>query len=142
MTRACVALLLVALPLSAAPVPKAAKKPDDATAVLGRWESVDARYNGQAGAAGAVFRFGPDGKGGVVPPNETAEVPAVYALDPDDTPRRLVWTLSGSNRSVATYKLDGDTLKLAFGPADSRPAQAAPGPTVSYYELKRVKGDK
>ena len=141
MTRALPLLLLFAVPLTAAPVPKAVKKADDATLILGRWESVTVQYDGRPGTAGAVFRFADDGKGGVVPPGQKAEVPATFTLDPNDTPKRLEWALNGPAKSVATYELDGDTLKLAFGAA-TRPPKAAPGPGVSYYELKRVKEDK
>jgi len=126
----------------AAPVPKVAKKPDDAQALLGRWQSVEVKYDGRAGAVGAVFRFGADGRGGVVPPNGDAEKAAEYTLDATAAPKRLVWGLNGSKQSVATYELDGDTLKLAFGSSRVPPEKAAPGPDVSYYELKRLKDDK
>jgi uncharacterized protein (TIGR03067 family) len=128
----------------AAPVPKELKKAGDETTVLGAWESVVADYSLKPGAAGAVFRFAAEGKGGVTPPPGMGnEISATYTIDPTANPKRFEWKLGGAGTaSVATYELDGDTLKLAFGEAGKQPAAAAPAQGVSYYELKRVKADK
>lgn len=133
--------LLLALSL-AAPVPKEIKKADDTTTLLGKWETVTADYSGKPGMTGAVFRFDADGAGGVTPPMTPTEISAKYTLDSTSNPKRFEWALGSGGKSIGTYELNGDVLKVAFGSNGKQPANAAPGADVSFYEMKRVKPEK
>lgn len=133
-------------PAVAAPVPKAVKKKADAQLILGKWQGgVVAAGQGQGPAASHLFRFGDDGKCGIInTPGNSRENGAEYELHPDKSPRQMTWW-NGPERTEwrCVYELDGDTLKVAFvHKGTDLPADTSPRAGVTVYELKRLTDDK
>lgn len=142
MRRFALLVLIVAVPVVAAPVPKAVKKKVDSQTILGKWEGGLA---GTAKGGGYVFRFADDGKCGItnIGPNGR-ENGAEYQLHPDKSPRQMTWW-NGAERTEwrCVYELDGDTLKVVFvHQGTDIPPDAAPRAGVTVYELKRMADDK
>lgn len=135
--RTLFALLVVALPLVAAPVPKGLKKPPDGTEVYGTWQLVRYDIKGQPGgfAKNTDYRF-EAGKSFVVYTDSGSEAPLGYTFDAAGVEWR---TNPNAKPALGSYKVDGDTLYLvhAYDPTDPRPTEFAPGERVFYAELRR-----
>jgi uncharacterized protein (TIGR03067 family) len=140
MNRTLLTLIAFALPLFAAPVPKALMKSDDATAIVGTWRMKDHAMDGRRSESGDVcWRFEPDGKLFCVHDCGT-ESDMGYSLDPTGDPKRMDWR--PTNEAVswpAIYKLDGDTLfVVTVMSADApRPTEFAAAKGVYYTEFRR-----
>ena len=129
------ALAVLAVPLSAAPVPKELKR-TDARAILGTWENVVHTCDGNA-VDKPRFRWRLE-EGGIATILNPNEVPVVYALRPEMSPKHLDWQIRDIS-AMAIYSLEGDTLKVAIsGPGGVRPTELKPGPGVFYSEFKRL----
>jgi uncharacterized protein (TIGR03067 family) len=115
----------------AAPVPKAAKKKDDATQIVGTWKpAADAGCWYQFNADGTMQTWHGLGKG--------SPLDWTWTLDPTATPKRMKLTRAvGSGVYDCIYELDGDGLKIAFvlGAKDPQKVEAAPG--LQLYEQTR-----
>jgi uncharacterized protein (TIGR03067 family) len=73
---------------------------------------------------------------------EGKATPAMVKIDATKKPTHLDITPEGSDRAIqAIFELDGDTLKLAFTHAGTRPEkfESTPGSKVTLATLKRVK---
>lgn len=122
------------------------KKADDAKAIQGTWKVESAESS----------------DGNAPPPEEIAKIkfvidkemitidmgerkrPAKYKLDPGKKPKQIdIMPDEGDNKGKTypgIYELSGDTLKLCFSRADTRPSEfAAKGDKVFYIVLKREK---
>ena len=143
MPRLATLLLLLVLPAlaSAAPVPKAKVK--DEEAMLGKWKLVELIKDGKPtgrdlrgdvatidGKIIAVNRG--DGNGG-----------EAGAYDLDSTRKHFDLGPPGPSLDApqkGRYELDGDTLVIALrmGQGGERPADVKSGPGVAYLKLRRV----
>jgi uncharacterized protein (TIGR03067 family) len=130
--------LLVGL-APAAPVPKALKKADDKSLLLGQWKTTS-----EAGNTGKVIwthtyqfedtgrlkqRFGEDG---------LSEWD--WTIDPEPTPKRMRW-VNRSDAKVAfdgVYELDGDTLRINYVSANS-PLPRGLGLTADGYAVEMTR---
>jgi uncharacterized protein (TIGR03067 family) len=63
-----------------------------------------------------------------------------FELDASKNPRQIDF-VRGQARRIGIYELDGDNLKLRFGPADDRPKEFKTKPRTehSLFALKRKK---
>lgn len=139
--RSALILVVTVGTLSAAPIPKELKKPDDAKAVLGTW--VAHTLDGKPGKPHThTFVFEPDGKchtlyGGDQRSDWT------YTLDLTTTPKRMKWVAAGAGRGTpfdCAYEVSGDTFKLAFLTGNNKsPEKLEPGGGYTLYEMKREK---
>jgi hypothetical protein len=139
--RALVALLLFALPVFAAPVPKGLKKgpppkPD------GAWTLVEFDSDGKGGnAQGMVQDWFIEGEhifvGAKVEPAHGAKGPPNFTVTDPDRPHLRKW-----GTSAAAYELsdDGDTLRAGYA-HDGRKelTECKPQQGVHFYVFKRVK---
>lgn len=131
-------VLLLACPLLAAPVPKAPKRPDDATAILGRWK-VERVTDGAMPVDGTAFEsyvFQSDGSctqfvagGGR---NEFT-----FTLDDRATPKRIKLKYKGTTNAELIYDLTGDALRIGYVAPGRSPEKAEPARGVLLLELKR-----
>lgn len=137
--RAILALVVLAVPVVAAPVPKA-KKGEDEKNILGTWRMKEHAMDGRPDDSSDVcWRFEPDGKLFCVHTKTGREFPMGYSLDPTGDPKRMEWRPTGEKEvSPSIYKIDGDTLitvcPIGKGP---RPTEFAPGKGVYYTEFRR-----
>ena len=149
-----ITLLLFALPLAAAPVPKAVKK---ATAD-GVWEVTEWSSRGRAVNSTLTVRWTIDGEtlaiertstnpGVIVRPPQNPPAYTLAKADKDDpTAVDYSATYPGGERVVkypGRMEVDGDTLRFCFDVSGTgtRPAECKAGDTVTYYVFKRVKAE-
>ncbi len=137
--RPLLAVALLAGLASAAPVPKALKKADDATRIVGTWKPIDKES--------AWFQFNDDGtlktwhggEGGAA----NSHMDWKWALDPDATPSprkvRLTRVPDSENGYDCLYELDGDTLRFVFllSPNMPRPKKVERGDNLQLHQLAR-----
>lgn len=137
--RPLLAVLLLAGVAPAAPVPKA-KKPDTER-LVGTWKVT--AVDGKASHGGShTFVFEAEAKCRTVYGDDNKNVAIwTWALDPDESPKRMKLAGAGDNASLSyecVYELDGDSLKIAFpGEKKTRPAKVATGAGALLYEMKR-----
>lgn len=141
MRFACTLLFAVG-PLVAAPVPKDFKKPDDQARLVGTWKARVLLLHGKAQTeiTTHTFGFAADGKCHTLF-GQGQRSDWTYTLDPTATPKRMRWVRADNPGTTfdCVYELTEDTLKLGFI-VDGKPAPAvAPGPTLTLYEMTRVK---
>jgi uncharacterized protein (TIGR03067 family) len=128
----------------AAPVPKPAKKSDDAARLEGRWVSVT--FDGGSGpkANESYTLVVQDGK--MWFGAGKAELPnAPFTLDPTKSPTQLdVSWPTWNEPQQYVYELDGDTLTLCHAqPKQPRPTEVKGGPGGHMcFVLKRLKDEK
>lgn len=150
--RPALALLLIAAPLIAAPVPKALKRPP--ASLDGRWRVESHEENGRvmpppkgdynlwvvAGDTMQLVREGDTTKEGVYP--------CRFVSEPrDDGPRTFEYKVdSNGYHRRGVCELDGDTLRVAFGStadaAGQPPAAVKSGDGVTVYTFRRVTDTK
>jgi hypothetical protein len=138
--RSALALTLLVGTLSAAPVPKELKKPDDKELLVGTWMTT--------GSGTANFRFNADGTMQTWTGQDVGRPVLEWTwsdLDPMATPKRVKLTRAVGTASYdCLYELSGDSLKIAFIVDKTKPIpdklQARPG--FSVYELTREKPGK
>lgn len=148
MLRSLFVLLVAAVSLVAAPVPKALKaKPT----LNGRWELVEQNHDGKDQPNFAKWMWVIDGeqlsfrrpdRGGVYQPSETHIQAALVPATGGHTGEVDYHSGSGGHTTVyrALIELDGDELIVCFenrGNAE-RPTQAKPGPRVLHFRFKRT----
>lgn len=129
--RTLLALLLLAAPVFAAPVPKALKKTRDEAAIVGVWVEAD--------AAGSVWFFNADGTAGTGDPS-APKLNALYRMDSTQSPPHLDWSQDdGKSWYLDVYELDGNTLKLSCGAGGSgkRPTTVDPKNGFQWLHLVR-----
>ena len=137
--RPLLALLLLVAVASAAPVPKAIKKKDDASLIVGTWKVT--ALNGQNNGTFHTHTFVFDAEGGVrtvYSGDQTTDW--TWALVAGDAPKRMRWVAKtkGQTDFDCVYELDGDTLKFGFITSGQKPpAKVEPGPGLTLYELTR-----
>lgn len=135
--RPLLALLLLALPALAAPVPKGVKKQNDADLILGRWKC-EAAFSGETEVVGShkndVWTFAPAGeKSHQLTPTGTR-----YSLDysfPTPGERQMNLACNG-NPYLGVYELDGDKLTIAFR-SQQRPATLDKAAGVFHFTFRR-----
>ena len=137
--RPLVALLLVALPLAAAPVPKGMKaKPQNPD---GQWTLVKFSADGEEPKAvpnmtrdwyieGERLMAGVKGE-----PAHHAKGEANFRVRDPDRPTLRTW-----GTAPAVFAVDGDALRACYA-HDGRAefSECKPGPGVHYYEFERAK---
>lgn len=109
------AVLLVGF-VTAAPVPKAVKKSDDKTLIVGRWIAVNQNHHS--------FHFKDDGTMTVWNgPVDTGGARYRWTLDDSVSPKRMTWYDTGSSpprtQFECVYELEGDDLTITY---ESSPA--------------------
>jgi uncharacterized protein (TIGR03067 family) len=137
--RTVVALMLLAAPLVAAPVPKSLKKAEpDEERILGRWVCEQAAYGPAeftASHKNDVWTFAPPGeKSGQLTPTGTRYTLEYKILPAADGPRPMDLALSG-NKYLGVYELKDDTLTIAF--AGQRPASLEQAKGVFVFTFRR-----
>lgn len=135
--RRLLALLLLVGIAPAAPVPKAPKKVDDKTALVGTWKVT--LLNGKAENLHThTYTF--DADGGVrTLYGENGRSDWSWTIEPDETPKRMKWvSKEGLAGFDCVYELHGDTFKLGFlTSGQGPPAKVEVTPGVTLYEMKR-----
>jgi len=119
MRTAVVLLFAVGLTV-AAPVPKVAKKVDDATLLEGRWESVSFDSGAGPRADTSWWLEVKDGKLSTGCGKTNGYMARAFKLDPAASPKQLdIDDLSGKFILTA-YQLDGDTLTWSESSSNTR----------------------
>jgi hypothetical protein len=125
--RPLLALVLLGSLAVAAPVPKALKKQDTATLLVGTWKPDN-------GKGSEWFQF--DGEGGMKAwTSGSVNSPALYTytLDPDPDARewRMTWSSKGQPKPSyqVVYVIDGDRMYLTYTGVNSTPP-TKPDPTT------------
>lgn len=147
--RIAIALLLLAAPLLAAPVPKDLKKKD--VRLDGKWEAVEYYYNGKIVLNNVVVTWVIDGEKlsidqvarGVGQVGDTADV--TYALvKPDGGAANAIdYTYTNTSTPKRTipgvFELEADSLKFCWTNAASgeRPTECKPSLGTGMYVFKR-----
>jgi uncharacterized protein (TIGR03067 family) len=136
--RAFAAILLLALPALAAPVPKEVKRRPDPELYVGTWETVVSESNGQPYSK-ARWTF--DDKLSMTSnplPGEAGSTSVwVIKLDPAKTPKTI-----DIGAYPGIYEFDGADLKIAYTLGGARPAEVKSGDGVYYSVLRRVTDGK
>ncbi len=143
--RRTLAILLLAAPAIAAPVPKESKATDEAK-ILGTWEMVRYVCYGQEQALTrpVSWRLEADGRGTLT--NANGPSPLSYKLLPPETAesdKGIDYNWS-DYRFKGLYKVDRDTLIMAVdtGGGKVRATELGPIKEVWYWEFKRVASEK
>ena len=134
--RTVLALLLFAVPLFAAPVPKVLKKSRDEDLFVGVWV--------EANSPKSVWFFNADGTCGTGEPTAPS-LKALYRVDTTQSPPHLDWSQdNGKSWYLDVYELDGDTLKMSCGAGGSgkRPATVDPKNGSQWLHLVRRSANK
>jgi hypothetical protein len=133
-------LLVIALPLAAAPVPKALKKPP--ANPDGAWRLVEFHSDGQVVAVGQMTRdWVISGEyvfaGRLVEPAHGQKGQANFTISDPDRPHLRKW---GDNPAAFELDRGGDTLRVSYA-HDGRKeiTECKPQPGVYYYVFERVK---
>lgn len=108
--RFALLLLLAVGTLTAAPVPKELKQPDEKALLTGLWRPADRNT--------ALFRFHADGTLQTWNPPNPDEMQWQWTdLDTKSVPKRMTLTrVSDGGKYICPYELTGDTLKFSFQP--------------------------
>ena len=138
MRAACGFLLLLAVPLSAAPVPKELRAGDEMR-IVGVWQLKvskigDADY---ATAIGTKWTLGADGKAIRDRPNDGIGK-ATFKIDPKATVKAFDWITEEGNTFLGVYELDGDTFRVALS-TGARPTACKQNEGGYYFEFRRIK---
>lgn len=137
--RPLLALILLAGLAVAAPVPKALKKQDTSSQILGTWKP-------DKGSEWFAF----DAEGGMKAwTNGSANSPALYTYtidaDPDGRPWRMIWYSKGQPKPSfqAVFVVDGDRLFLSYsGFGNVQSARPDPNAPSSAPNFTRQTPDK
>lgn len=140
--RPLVLLTLLAGTTAAAPVPKAVKKADDKTALVGTWRVTAETLNGRnERVTDDTFMFDAEGILTIRPKNPDMYKPHwTFKLDSEASPRRMQLSLSvkGPFERELVYELDGDTLKVGFiNKGANPPAAVEPGDGLNLFVMTR-----
>ena len=143
--RTLVLLAFVTTPLLAAPVPKVAKKQDDAKLLEGRWQcvSLDGGQGAQTGSSATGYWFSVrDGKLSTGDGNVKGYDAVPFTLGTAQSPRQID-IKSGTAALPCIYELDGDTLTWCH-PQDgqARPTEFKAGDGRYVFVFKRVKDEE
>ncbi len=144
--RPLVALVLLAGLATAAPVPKAVKKQDDKTALIGTWLVTDLTVNGKNNTVSYnTFTFDTEGK--VTLRHQKGEPGGsgwTWTIDDTASPRRMQWaTQQGRTDWDLVYEVDGDTLKVGFiGKGSKPPTKVEPCEGLTLYVMSRDTSSK
>jgi uncharacterized protein (TIGR03067 family) len=133
-------ILLSALPLVAAPVPKEVRAGDDQR-IVGVWTLTKAKY-GEGdfdSAVGTKWTLGADGKAIRDRPNEGVGK-AKFLIDPTVAVKTFEWITDEGNTFVGVYELDGDRFNVVLVvKGRDRPTACQPTEGGYYFEFKREK---
>ena len=125
--RPLVALALLAGMTTAAPVPKAVKKKNNADQIVGTWKPNKGSEWFQFDAEGNMKAWTNGG-------NAATGVPYTYALDADPDARewRMTWASKGQPKPSyqVVYVVDGDRMYMTYSGATGQP-MAKPDPTTA-----------
>lgn len=100
---------------SAAPVPKALKKNDDRTLLLGTWKTIS--EHGKTGKDIWTHTYHFEESGHLQQwfgPTDTSNWD--WTIDPEQTPKRMTWVNQKNARNAydCVYELDGNTLRINY----------------------------
>jgi uncharacterized protein (TIGR03067 family) len=149
MTRTAYALLLflLTLPLAAAPVPKALKKP--AATLDGHWRWESQETNGQVSQAPAsdycLWQVAGDTMTLVNEKRTLKDEPCGFVSEvKGDGVRTFEYKVNSNGyHRRGVCELDGDTLRVAYTGDNAAPPPAVKsGPGVTVYTLRRVTDSK
>lgn len=133
-------ILLSALPMIAAPVPKEVRAGDDQR-IVGVWTLTKAKY-GDAdfeSAIGTKWTLGADGKAVRDRPNEGVGT-ATFLIDPKAAVKTFDWITGEGNAFVGVYELDGDRFNVVLiSKGRVRPTVCQPTEGGYFFEFKREK---
>ncbi len=137
--RPLVVVCLLAGIAPAAPVPKAVKKRDDKSLLLGTWKTTSEQ--GKTGAAIWTHTYLFEDTGHLQQwfgPKESSNWE--WAIDPEQTPKKMTWVnkRDGKNAYDCTYELDGDTLRLNYVGA-GQPLPKGVGPKAGGYAVEMTR---
>lgn len=137
--RLLLAVLLLATPLVAAPVPKSVKKP--AVSYDGKWKLVEFSWDGEQG----VFRnnmvtvWTVEGETMYIGPKGATNV--THKLLVPDPAKPNVRQFGQIDTRPALLELDGDTLKFCVSLSSAEVKECVPGKGVNYYSFTRLPAD-
>jgi uncharacterized protein (TIGR03067 family) len=125
----------------------------DVEKIQGRWKAVRVAVNGEelrdGGSTMSFTRNGWDLDCKIVGGPANDKLPAMFQLDPTQTPKAIDFIFNANQMCVGIYELQGDTLKICFpfGSADrpvdftsrfsDRYPRKDPTVTLMMYELRR-----
>ena len=149
MLRSIGVLAVLAVPLAAAPVPKALKAK---VTLDGRWELVEQNYRGQDQPNFAKWMWVIDGEklsycrpdgGGVYVPSDTTTQATLTRPHGGKADEVDYATNTGKNGIVykCVIALSGDELVVCFGSMGQqsvRPSEPKAGPDLHYFRFKRA----
>lgn len=134
--RTFLALVVLAVPVVAAPVPKV-KKQNDATLVLGRWV-IESATQGQSTydhQKGDIWVFAPPDEKSIQLTKSGTTYSLTYSF-PAPSEKQMDVACNG-NPYLGVYELDGDTLTIAFRAKD-RPTTVEKANGVFVFHFRRV----
>lgn len=132
---------ILATAVSAAPVPKAVKKQDDKSALVGTWKVSAVTINQTSSSLDThTFIFDADGGVRTLFGNKNNSSDWTWTIDTTTNPRTMRW-VSGpgtKNSWSCVYELDGDSLKVGFiAPGNKLPAKVEPTEGLTLYVMNR-----
>lgn len=139
---ALLVVVLAAPVVVAAPVPKVAKKQDDAKALEGRWESVTLDTGGGARADTTWWLEIKDGKLSTGSGGSNGYMSRAIKLNPDASPKQLDLDDLSGQFILTIYKLEDDTLTWCESSSTTKRAtdfQTAGGFNVFVFKRATVK---
>ena len=136
--RSLIATLLCAAFAAAAPVPKELKS-DDATRLVGEWQTVRSEVNGREYIKDYLI-FSRDTVNWKSQ-KDGADLLWKLTLDPNKSPKEFEIVMNGNIQYLGLYKLVGDRLTLVCK-QNARPEKFSSENGAYLHELHRVRGDK
>lgn len=135
-------LLLFAVPVVAAPVPKSLKKAN--TSPDGAWYLVECVGNGKANDVAKMERnWAVDGQVMLLGARTQKDRGKGVSVIPFTIPDPARPTVRKFNTGWSVVEADGDTLRFCYAYDFTRElSECKPGPGVAYYVFERVKEEK
>lgn len=134
---------ILATAVSAAPVPKAVKKQDDKSTLVGTWKVSAVTINGNDSFPNThTFIFDADGGVKTLFGKISSTSTWNWTIDTTTSPRTMRWESNPKNNNNnslnCVYELDDDSLKVGFiSPGSKPPAKLEPTEGLTLYVMIR-----
>jgi len=140
MRRALALILLTALPIFAAPVPRELRGSDERR-IVGVWKLMSAKYGLEDydSAKGTQWTMAADGSAIRDRPNEGVGK-ATFKIDPKAEVKAFDWVTAEGNTFHGVYELDGDRFRVLLTlKGGNRPTACRPTEGMYCFEFQRAK---